>query len=102
MFQGKYQCPDFTIITSPASAVFENSKETIALAYTITASPSVSGLYIFFLTSGNPIYLSFGQPPKTVFFTCWTSGTRLQAGVLLPSYNITGGTNVDTMVVPWA
>jgi hypothetical protein len=100
--QGEYQCPDFTIIASPASAVFENSKETIALAYTITASPSASGLYIFFLTPGNPIYLSFGEPPKTVFHTCWTIGTRLQAGVLLPSYNIVGGTNVVAAVVPWA
>jgi len=100
--QGKYQCPGFTVVPSTESAVFENSTETIAFAYTITASPSASGLYIFFLTPGNPIYLSFDQAPKSVFHTCWTSGTRLPAGDLLPSYHITGGTNVEAMVVPWA
>jgi hypothetical protein len=71
------------------------------LAYTITASPSANGLYIFFLTPGNPIYLSFGKAPQSVYSTGWTSGTRLPTGVLPPSY-IVGGTNVVATVVPWA
>jgi len=100
--QGEYRCPGFTVVPSLESAMFENSTEKVALAYTITASPSASGLYVFFLTPGNPIYLSFGHPPTTVFFTAWTSGTRLPAGVLPPSYDITGGTDIDVTLVPWA
>jgi hypothetical protein len=100
--QGKYQCPGFTVVPSPESAVFENSTEVIALAYTITAVPSADGLYIFFLTPGNPIYLSFGHAPATVFLTAWTSGPRLPSEVLPPNYNVTGGTNVDVTYVPWA
>lgn len=100
--QGQYQCPGFTVVPSPESAVFENSTEEVALAYMITAAPSANGLYIFFLTPGNPIYLSLGHAPTTVFFTAWTSGPRLPSGVFPPSYNVTGGTNVDLIAVPWA
>jgi hypothetical protein len=102
VIQGKYQCPGFTVVPSPESAVFKNSTEEIALAYTITAAPSASGLYIFFITPGNPIYLSFGHAPTTVFLTAWTSGPRLPSGVLPPNYNVTGGTNVDLIAIPWA
>lgn len=100
--QGEYRCSGFTVVPSVESAVFENSKQEIALAYTIKALPNASGLYIFFLTPGNPIYLSFGQAPTTVYFTAWTSGPRLPAGALPASYNVTGGTNVDVTLVPWA
>jgi hypothetical protein len=100
--QGAYECPGFTVIPSPKSATFGNSTEEIALTYTITASSSANGLYVFFIRPGNPIYLSFGQTPTNVFSTAWTSGTRLPSGVLPPSYLITGGTNVDSISVPWA
>ena len=99
---GEYRCPGFTVVPTRVSAVFVNEAESIELAYTIAASPGADGLYIFFLTPSNPIYLSFGPAPQSVYFTCWTSGPRLPTGVLPPSYNIIGGTNVDAMVVPWA
>jgi len=100
--QGEYRCPGFTVVPSVESAVFENSMQEIALAYTIRALPNASGLYIFFLTPGNPIYLSFGQAPTTVYFTAWTNGPRLPTGVLPTSYNVIGETNVDITLVPWA
>lgn len=94
-------CPGFTITPSPESATFEQVNESVSVSYAIRASDNASGLYVFFLTNGSPIYLSFGRLPSSVYLTAWTSGPALPPGDLIPSYVITGLTNVDVVSVPW-
>lgn len=92
----------FFYVLSPHALAHENATQEVSVAYVIRSLPNASGLYIFFVTPGKPIYLSFGQGPSSVYFTAWTSGPRLPPGTLPTSYSIMSGTNVNAVSVPWA
>lgn len=93
-------CPAVT--ATPASA-YHGAGSEVTVAYTITSSANLTGLFLLYQAGCNPFILAFGPAPSSVYLTAWTCGpvNIVTGGYRSDNYNVTGVTNVIVMAVPW-
>jgi hypothetical protein len=93
-------CPSVT--ATPASA-YHGAGSEVTVAYTITSSANLTGLFLLFQAGCSPFILAFGPAPSSVYLTAWTCGpvNTVSGGYRSDNYNVTGMTNVAVMTVPW-
>ena len=104
---GSTRCETSCVLPAiKASPSFSNhtADSVVNVTYTILSPPNMTGLFIVFNDGCNPLYLSFGSVPASVFLTAWTCGPYnvLTGGFRSDNYNVTGLTNIEAFSVPWA
>lgn len=94
---------DCPIVTATPASAYHGSGSEVTVAYTITSSANLTGLFLLFQAGCSPFILAFGQAPPSVYLTAWTCGpvNIVSGGYRSDNYNVTGVTNVVLMFVPW-
>jgi hypothetical protein len=92
------------IITASPSFSNHSARAVVNVTYTILSPANMTGLFIVFHDGCDPLYLSFGAVPSSVFLTAWTCGPNnvLTGGFRSGNYSVTGFTNIEAYSVPWA
>lgn len=95
-------CPAPTITASPAW-IDHGARAEVRVTYTIESSANTTGLFVVIHAGCDPLYLSFGLVPSSMFLQAWTCGpvNILSDGYRSDNYNVTSVTNIEVVSVPW-
>ena len=95
-------CQPPTITASPRYANHGAGAE-VTVEYTVWSSVNTTGLYAMVHAGCDPLYLSFGSVPSSVYLQAWTCGPAnvLSGGFRSDNYSVIGTDNIQVDQLPW-